>query len=655
MSTNALTPTPSQEGKGPGKTPAPSPLSAGALWVGVAVVLATLFAYAWLVTYGTGRFSGEETWGSAFDSLGKSLLSGRADVEPDSIAWEGFNENGKVYLSFGPFPALLRIVPNKVLPSMYGRWSRLSCLAGAVLCFAAVVLVFGSSLRRPGEVPGPASGVYFTAGLLGFGLGTPLVYLVSCGRIYHEAIIWGLCGSLWSIHFILRILSGSISRRKGLLGLSIAFGVALLSRVTFGVPIALAMAFMGVREGIAAVRARRLGVRGAADALGLFLSSIPALGAVFFLFWYNHARFGSIWKNLDFQATYVHPEQIGGVLNLARAPSALWNYFGFTTASLSAVPPCFRLAPVRYFDNSIFFGWKEQTLSLLLGSSWLVVGAALGLVGLLWRRWRSWEALILLAFLPEVVTITSFYFVTQRYAAEFLPVLVFLFAAFLADVGRSGRPAIWLPWVFLVLAGLSALATLASTLEWNLADNGDAPREYKTRLVHILNRVGQAPGCNGLRRPITDCTPVGQKFSFAAARFDRTWDDQPISLEHIFYSRGVGMHANSRITYRVPEGATALCAVAGLPDSSSSCQVGSVVFEVRDEADHLLARSDVVRSGGPAVAIVADLRGAKEVTLVVSDAGDGIDCDHGTWGDPVFLLAPERSGTVGRARRAAGP
>jgi hypothetical protein len=38
------------------------------------------------------------------------------------------------------------------------------------------------------------------------------------------------------------------------------------------------------------------------------------------------------------------------------------------------------------------------------------------------------------------------------------------------------------------------------------------------------------------------------------------------------------------------------------------------------------------------------------------DGGDGIDCDHGTWGDPVFLLAlPGPLRTGGGNEQAARP
>lgn len=609
-------------------------------WSAVAILIAILAVYAWLVTYGTWNFAGEETWGTAFDSLGKSLLAGHANVDPDAISWEGFNENGKTFISFGPFPAMLRIVPNAIFPGMYGRWSRLSCLLGAWLSLLAAILAMAPGL--PWLERGPdrrTEFLVFTTVAVGFGLGTPLAYLVSCGRIYHEAVIWGLCGSLWGIFFMLRILRGPGSSGKEFLGLSVSFAVALLSRVTFGIPIALGLVILGVRQARAYVAPSRPRGKKVGDLFRLLLWASPALAAGLFLLWYDYARFGSIWKTFDFAATYVFPDKIGGVMNVARVPSALWNYFGFTTASLSAQPPFFQLAQVKYLNDAIFFGWKEQTLSLTLGSCWLVFAAALGLLSVL-RRWRSWEFAVSLAFLPEIAVIVSFYFVTQRYAAEFLPILVFLFALFLRDGARTARLGGRFAFLLLGLAVLSAGVTVASTLQWNMVDNGDVPREYKARLARLIGRSGHVSDWKGPRVSLLDLKPVQQSYSFAAARFGATWDDFPILLGNRFFARGIGMHAISRISYAVPEGATAFCAVVGLPGSSASCRVGSVVFELRDESDALLFRTGVVRAGDKPVRIDLHLHGAKEIALVVTDAGDGIDCDHGTWGDPVFLLPP---------------
>lgn len=608
--------------------------SAGAILIGILIV------YACLVTYGTWNFAGEETWGSAFDSLAKSLVAGQANVDPDAISWEGFNENGKTFMSFGPFAAMLRVLPNAVFPAMYGQWSRLSCLLGAWLALVAAFLALTPGPEGRDKEPSPWSrALVGPAVAVGFGLGTPLLYLVSCGRIYHEAVIWGLCGSLWSVLFMLRILRRPNPSGREFLGLSVSFGVALLSRVTFGIPIAIGLAILGVRQARAIVARPRSRGEAVAGLSRLLLWSTPALAAGLCLFWYDYSRFGSIWKTFDFAATYVFPEKIGGVLNIARAPSALWNYFGLTRASVFSHFPYFTLAPVTYFNDSIFFGWREQTLSLVLGSCWLVFGAALGIWGLLRRR-RPWESALALAFLPEIGVILSFYFVTQRYAAEFLPVMVFLFALFLGDAERPARTGDRFALLLLGLAVLSATVTVASTLQWNMADNGDAPREYKVRLAHLMERSDWPSDWKGPKLSLLDLKPLQQSHSFAPAQFGATWDGLPIVLGNRFFVRGIGMHANSRISYGVPEGAVAFRAVVGLPGSWVSCRVGSVVFEARDETDRLLARTGVIRAGDPPEKVDLVLHGAKVITLVVTDAGDGIDCDHGTWGDPVFLLAP---------------
>jgi hypothetical protein len=94
----------------------------------------------------------------------------------------------------------------------------------------------------------------------------------------------------------------------------------------------------------------------------------------------------------------------------------------------------------------------------------------------------------------------------------------------------------------------------------------------------------------------------------------------------------------------VPPGATRFWSVAGLPDSAVRCDVGSVVFEVRDQADRVLFTSRTVRTGDDPVVIDLPLRGVERLTLAVGDAGDGRDCDHAAWGAPSFVLGAPRAG-----------
>ncbi|MGH9317236.1 MAG: hypothetical protein ACRD1P_09025, partial [Thermoanaerobaculia bacterium] len=275
-------------------------------WLGL-LFLFVCASYLWLISYGTFRLDGQEMRGSAFDSLGKSLLHGRADVEPGTINWEGFDFKGKRSIHYGPFPAVLRVVGNLVAPQMYGKWSRPSCLLGGVLALLAFTLVAREALTGNVRLSVGTRRVHLAVAIVGFGLGTPLTYLLSCGRIYHEAVIWALCGALFSLLFILRLVLGTIGETKGLLLLSATFALTLLTRLTFAIPVGLALALLFLaslwprlsRPGPLRERV----VRG----LPLVAALVPALLAVAVQLWYNHARFGSVFKSIDFAGNYLKP------------------------------------------------------------------------------------------------------------------------------------------------------------------------------------------------------------------------------------------------------------------------------------------------------------------------------------------------------------
>lgn len=593
----------------------------------------------WLITYGTGRLTGYEIRGSAFDSLGRHLLQLEADVAPETINWEGFEIKGKHYIYYGPFPALIRIVPNLLFPWMYGQWSRVSCLVASILCLLAFAGLAARAIEQNPSLSPAARRLTLNVAILGFGLGTPLVYLVSCGRIYHEAVIWGLCGAIFCLYVIFRILSGTLREIPGLLLLSIGFAVTLLTRLTFALPIVLALALLTVRIAWMRLPAKGggLGPRLAA----LFppaLAVLPAAAAVGMQVWYNKARFGSVWKTIDFSATYVHPETIGGTFNLRRIPSALSNYFGLH-GSLTRVPPYFEVEAVRYADDSLFFEWKEHTFSLTFASAWLVLGAILGAV---WLRKSGIPLVRTIALLLalESVLIAAFYFVTQRYASEFLPLLVFLFAIFLARVPGKGWLGRILPGSLLVLVVISSAVTLGSTLHWNLMYNGDAPFSYKQRLARLWTPEASSAGWSGHQIFLSELDSIRETHSERPMKKDTTWDGAPISFRGLVYERGIGMHANSEVTFAVPKAAVAFRAIIGLPDSVNTCQPASTVFELLGDGRTQLYRSPPVRIGAPPTAIRADLGGSRTLTLVVSDGGDGIDCDHGTWAMAEFLIRP---------------
>jgi hypothetical protein len=143
----------------------------------------------------------------------------------------------------------------------------------------------------------------------------------------------------------------------------------------------------------------------------------------------------------------------------------------------------------------------------------------------------------------------------------------------------------------------------------------------------------------GPKEWLGDFQPLDVKFTFKPPQVDRTWDNSPLRMGGIEYAHGIGMHSISRVTYPVPENATAFQAIVGLSDGVRDCPVTGVTFEVRDNKDQVLYDSGFVDSSVPPQAVDVPLHGTDTITLVLTDGGNGIDCDHGDWAMAAFVLA----------------
>lgn len=137
---------------------------------------------------------------------------------------------------------------------------------------------------------------------------------------------------------------------------------------------------------------------------------------------------------------------------------------------------------------------------------------------------------------------------------------------------------------------------------------------------------------------LSDLKPSEVQFEFAPPQIDREFDNPPLKLGGVVYPRGIGMHAWCRMTYAVPPRAAELQAIIGIADKMRECPRAAVTFEVRDETGALLYESGLVDGATPPVPIHVDVRGKRSITLVVTDAQNGIDCDHANWAMAAFML-----------------
>jgi len=498
---------------------------AGRVWglSGFLVLAVVCGVHYGLITRGTGHPLGAELLGAAFDSLASSFLGGGAEVDPQAIRWEGMEVEGRTYMYFGPWPALLRIPLDGLFPALAGQWSKSSCYLASLLALAGFGCVAGRRLAANDSLDGDDKRFFLAVSVFGFGLATPLTFLMYTGAIYHESIAWGLCGSVWGIHFLFRLIepeadsAGGIDLRA-LLGLSTVAGLTLLARVTYGAPLYLVLALVC---GFSLFRSARVDPRGLRIELARIAAGVlPAALGLLFQLWYNHARFGSPVTFVDYQyVAYVvaHPQswevmQRTGPFDLARLWNGFVNYFGVRGAYFHGGFPWVRIVTPSYPEADLYARvFRSYVVSLNVVSPWIVAGAAIGAVRL-FARPAPWIARLCgLVFGVQLVVVMSFYIIELRYALDFFPFLVFTYAFFLSGAAARrplrGRPKD-LAALLLFLVAISSVNTLSSTLSGILASGPGLPDAYKVEWVERFRRVDALFGRGAARPSLAPTAPA---------------------------------------------------------------------------------------------------------------------------------------------------
>ena len=442
----------------------------------VAFVLGVLL---WLFTMTGGRqVFVNEVLSEAYDSQAEHFLRGDVGVDSDAIRHEIMIVDGKSRMYFGPFPAFLRIPLNYVYPGGRGNWSRISGFCAGMIALAAFAALVRSALRAS-ELSTGWRNWLGNASLVGFALGSPLLLLLGNLSIYDEAIIWALAWSLAALYFALRSreTEGSALTRS-LLAFSFCAGAALLSRATFGAPFLL----------IAPVLALRLFRRNPVRNLtALFL---PLGAAFFFYLFLTYARFGDF-SGMPMRFSANEEQQKfaveHGLFRLERVPYSFADYFFLRCPEFQDEPP-FLKASREPYDHLYVVPFTETYSSLLWCSSWILLGAVIGMAMLL-RPGASdgVDRTIAGILLLQVIVILSFMGLAQRYAAEFCPFLIFAFLFFL----RHGRFAFQLRYLLITLVAVSVVINSLTTVSWVLESDMNVPAETKAKWNEFLGRTSR--------------------------------------------------------------------------------------------------------------------------------------------------------------------
>src|ERR1044071_6096265 len=126
-----------------------------------------------------------------------------------------------------------------------------------------------------------------------------------------------------------------------------------------------------------------------------------------------------------------------------------------------------------------------------------------------------------------------------------------------------------------------------------------------------------------------DLTKLSQRRGVPHA--GRSIRDLPITLGGVVQERGIGTRSISEFVIDLGDGATRFEAIVGLDDAVKH-GVGSVTFDVWAD-DKRVAASGLMRPGDAPKKLIADLTGARVLTLFVDDGGDTSNDDEVAWAD----------------------
>lgn len=106
-----------------------------------------------------------------------------------------------------------------------------------------------------------------------------------------------------------------------------------------------------------------------------------------------------------------------------------------------------------------------------------------------------------------------------------------------------------------------------------------------------------------------------------------------LSVNYFFYQKGLGTHANSVISFDINRLFKKFATDFGIDTAGGS--EASVVFEIWGDGRQLFASPKMMKADLPKH-IEVPVEGVKKLTLVVTDAGDGIRGDHADWLEPTL-------------------
>jgi alpha-galactosidase len=164
---------------------------------------------------------------------------------------------------------------------------------------------------------------------------------------------------------------------------------------------------------------------------------------------------------------------------------------------------------------------------------------------------------------------------------------------------------------------------------------------HGTVMYRVSKVGGQTPPPAGTSQ-LSDLSPTASVNGWGPVERDRSNGERPagdgrtLTIQGTTYAKGLGTHAISEISYYLGGRCSTVQADVGVDDEKGDR--GSVVFQIFSGATKV-ADSGTMTGTMAAKRLTADVSGGTSLRLVVTDAGDGINYDHGDWANPRVTCA----------------
>lgn len=118
---------------------------------------------------------------------------------------------------------------------------------------------------------------------------------------------------------------------------------------------------------------------------------------------------------------------------------------------------------------------------------------------------------------------------------------------------------------------------------------------------------------------------------------DKSVDGNPLKIGDVSFKHGVGTHAKSTFKINLAGGSERFTAFAGIDSENGDNTKGSVIYEITGDGKTLW-KSEMLKPKMAPVKVDVNLKGVKQLVLIVTDGGDGMDYDHADWADAKFVV-----------------